>query len=168
LVDTIQDPYCAEFGKSATAAVLTHCKRDLMHAIWTLLLDTELMHAYVHGIVMECIDGILQCFFPRFFIYSADYPEKVLLACIKYLGNMPCPQCLICKADVPMVGSKYDQRKREMHQQKDDTTWRKDGELAQKWFYKNGMAVTSVHTDGLLGPKSLVPTRVGINFFNSM
>jgi hypothetical protein len=76
LVDTIQDAYCAEFGKSATAAVLTHCKRDLMHAIWTLLLDAELMHAYVHGIVVECIDGILQRLFPRFFIYSADYPEK--------------------------------------------------------------------------------------------
>ena len=47
-----------------------------MHAIWTLLLDEELMHAYVHGIVMECIDGILRRFFPRFFIYSADYSEK--------------------------------------------------------------------------------------------
>ncbi|KAF8228569.1 hypothetical protein L208DRAFT_1290684 [Tricholoma matsutake] len=41
LVDTIQDAYRAEFGKSATAAVLTHCKCDLMHAIWTLLLSTR-------------------------------------------------------------------------------------------------------------------------------
>ena len=37
-----------------------------MHAIWMLLLDAEFMHAYVHGIVMECIDGILQRFFPWF------------------------------------------------------------------------------------------------------
>ena len=76
LPDTIQDVYCSKFGKSATAAVLTHCKRELMHAIWTLLLDEEFMHAYVHGIVMECFDGIMRRFFPRFFIYSADYPEK--------------------------------------------------------------------------------------------
>jgi hypothetical protein len=76
LVNSIQDAYHLEFVKSATAAVLTHCKRELMHAIWILLLDEEFMHAYVHGIVMECIDGILRRFFPQFFIYSADYPEK--------------------------------------------------------------------------------------------
>jgi hypothetical protein len=58
------------------AAVLTHCKRELMHTIWSLLLDEEFMHAYVHGAVIECIDGIMCCFFPCFFIHSADYPEK--------------------------------------------------------------------------------------------
>jgi hypothetical protein len=76
LVNAIQDAYRAEFGKSTTAAVLTHCNYDLMHAIWMLLLDAEFMHAYVHGVVMEYIDGILRRFSPWFFIYSADYPEK--------------------------------------------------------------------------------------------
>ena len=76
LVDSIQDAYHLEFGKSATATVLTHCKHELMHAIWILLLNEEFMHAYVQGVMMECIDGILRCFFPQFFIYSADYPEK--------------------------------------------------------------------------------------------
>lgn len=65
-----------------------------------------------------------------------------------------------------MVGSKYDQRKRETHQRKDDTAQRKNVELAQKWLYKNGTAITSVHIDRLLGPKSLVPTRVGLKNFN--
>ncbi|KAF8231684.1 hypothetical protein L208DRAFT_1185620, partial [Tricholoma matsutake] len=55
---------------------LTHCKCELVHAIWVLLLDEGFMHAYVHGIVVKYIDGIMCHFFPTFFIYLADYPEK--------------------------------------------------------------------------------------------
>jgi len=39
-------------------------------------MDAEFMAAYVHGIVIECADKIHRRFFPRFFTYSADYPEK--------------------------------------------------------------------------------------------
>jgi hypothetical protein len=63
-------------GLAASAATITHLKRELMHAAWLLLLDPEFMHAYEHGIVMECADGIIRRIFPRFFTYSADYPEK--------------------------------------------------------------------------------------------
>jgi hypothetical protein len=51
-------------------------KRDLMSAIWRLLLTAELLHAYVHGILIQFADGIVRRVFPRFFTYSADYPEK--------------------------------------------------------------------------------------------
>lgn len=47
-----------------------------MQAIWRLLLDEDFMHAYEHGIVIRCGDGITRRVFPRFFNYSADYPEK--------------------------------------------------------------------------------------------
>ena len=47
-----------------------------MHKIWELLLDPEFLHAYEHGIVLKCADGVVQRIFPRFFTYSADYPEK--------------------------------------------------------------------------------------------
>jgi len=47
-----------------------------MHAIWRLLLDGEFMDAYENGIVILFPDGISRRVFPRFFIYSADYPEK--------------------------------------------------------------------------------------------
>jgi hypothetical protein len=47
-----------------------------MHAIWDLLLDEEFMHAYEHGNIICCSDGVTQRIFPRFFSYSADYPEK--------------------------------------------------------------------------------------------
>lgn len=34
------------------------------------------MHAYEYGIIMTCADGIERRIYPRFFTYSADYPEK--------------------------------------------------------------------------------------------
>ena len=53
-----------------------HVKRELIHAIWELLMDEEFMHAYEHGIIIECADGILRRMFPQFFTYGADYPKK--------------------------------------------------------------------------------------------
>jgi hypothetical protein len=47
-----------------------------MHKIWDLLLDDEFMDAYENGVVIMCSDGVERLIFPRFFVYSADYPEK--------------------------------------------------------------------------------------------
>jgi hypothetical protein len=76
LSDKIQDFYTNKFGTSATAAVLTHCKRELMQAIWSYLLDSDFLHAYEHGITIKCVDGISRQVFPRLYTYAADYPEK--------------------------------------------------------------------------------------------
>ena len=76
LPDDFQDTYKMFFGEASTSDVQTHCKRELMHAIWELLLDEEFMHAYEYGIVIRCGDGVTRQIFPRFFSYSADYPEK--------------------------------------------------------------------------------------------
>ena len=38
---------------------MTHLKRELMHAVWELLLDDEFMEAYEHGIVVKCADGVI-------------------------------------------------------------------------------------------------------------
>jgi 3-deoxy-D-arabino-heptulosonate 7-phosphate (DAHP) synthase len=56
--------------------MLAHLKRELMHAIWDLLLSPEFIHAYVHGLVVRCYDGVERLVFPRFMTYGADYPEK--------------------------------------------------------------------------------------------
>lgn len=81
-------PSCASFpttsatisskklGKAAAAPIIMHCRRELMHGIWHLLMDDEFMEAYKHGIVIKCPDGIERRFYPRIFTYSADYPEK--------------------------------------------------------------------------------------------
>jgi len=68
----VQDTYMETYGDSALAATITHLKRDLIHAIWELLLNDKFMHAYEHGIVLKCADGIFRRLFPRFFTYSAD------------------------------------------------------------------------------------------------
>ncbi|KAJ3804874.1 hypothetical protein F5876DRAFT_82487 [Lentinula aff. lateritia] len=56
--------------------IITHCNRELYHAIWRYLLDDEFIHAYRYGIVIKCFDGVECHIYPRFFTYSADYPEK--------------------------------------------------------------------------------------------
>jgi hypothetical protein len=56
--------------------ILTHCRRELMHAAWKHLLDDDFVHAYTYGIVITCIDGVQRRVYPRLFTYSADYPEK--------------------------------------------------------------------------------------------
>jgi hypothetical protein len=64
------------FGKLATAAMLTHLRRELAHAIWRLVLDEDLIRAYTKGEAIKLFDKITRVMFPRFLFYSADYPEK--------------------------------------------------------------------------------------------
>ena len=64
------------FGKLAMAAMLTHLRRELAHAIWQLLLDEDLMRTYTEGEAIKLLDEIMRAMFPRFLFYSADYPEK--------------------------------------------------------------------------------------------
>jgi hypothetical protein len=76
LPDWIQDMYKTAHGSPANAEVLTFLKRELVHGIWSLLLTDDFVNAYVFGIVVLCADGVTRRLFPRFFTYSADYPEK--------------------------------------------------------------------------------------------
>jgi hypothetical protein len=76
LPENFQDIYINIFGEASSSEVYTHCKRELIQAIWKLLLDEDFMHAYKYGIVIRCGDGVTRHVFPRFFSYSADYPEK--------------------------------------------------------------------------------------------
>ncbi|KAF8547219.1 hypothetical protein OG21DRAFT_1425255, partial [Imleria badia] len=109
LPDQLQDFYTKMFSTSATAAVLTHCKRELMQAMWFFLLNSDFVDAYENGIVIKCLDGILHRVFLWLFTYAADYPEKILLACTKFLGRCPCPRCVINKDKIYKLGTKLDQ-----------------------------------------------------------
>lgn len=66
-------------GDAPSEAFLTFCARKFMHAQWEILLDKDFLEAWKHGIVIECCDGVKRRFYPRFFTYSADYPEKYVL-----------------------------------------------------------------------------------------
>jgi hypothetical protein len=80
LPDRIGDKIKAAIGKAASRAHITHCRREIFQAAWLILIqDPEFLDAYVNGIIVECIDGIKRRLFPRFFVYSADYPEKCVM-----------------------------------------------------------------------------------------
>ena len=70
------DIYKSHFGLTSSSHVYTHCKRELMQAIWELLLDERFVDTYKNGRVIHFRDGITRRAFFQFFTYSADYPEK--------------------------------------------------------------------------------------------
>jgi hypothetical protein len=78
LPDSFQDfaaSFCSKWG-TQRKDLMTHCRRELMHGVWKFLLDADFSHAYKYGMVVKCADGIERRVYPRFFTYSADYPEK--------------------------------------------------------------------------------------------
>jgi len=82
---------------------------------------------YKNGIVILFPDGVHCRVFPRFYCYSADYPEKydptscvaqllmllnrVLIANIKNLGRCPCPRCLVELGGVWDLGKPINQQR---------------------------------------------------------
>ncbi|KAH7904490.1 hypothetical protein BJ138DRAFT_1019091 [Hygrophoropsis aurantiaca] len=161
-------------GKGPTREFMTHCHREFLHAQWDILLDDEFLEAYQHGIVITCLDGIERRFYPRFFTYSADYPEKILLACIRNRGGCPCPRCLIPLSRVQNLGMARDMAQRRSLARVDDDRRRNAISNARNLIYEKGWAVSSAPVEKLLKADSLVPTAnafsekltpLGINIF---
>lgn len=65
-----------EFGVPPPQDVITHCNRELYHAVAKLILEGKFAEAYRNGIIIEFPDGVSRRVFPRFYCYAADYPEK--------------------------------------------------------------------------------------------
>ncbi|KAF9230351.1 hypothetical protein BU15DRAFT_57343 [Melanogaster broomeanus] len=175
LPDDFQDIYISIFGEASSADTYTHCKRELIQAIWNLLLDEKFMHAYRYGIVVQCADGITRRVFPRFFSYSADYPEKVLLSGLKFLGRCPCPRCLVKKVDIPKMGTARDMGRRITKVRVDDAKRQLRVRQARVLIFKKGAPVNGQRVQALLNEQSYVPSmntfserllEFGINFFS--
>jgi hypothetical protein len=147
-------------------------------------MDDDFMHAYEFGIIIECLDGIRRRIFPRFFTYSADYPEKcvlslsyglrlillfrTLLACIKFLAQCPCPRCLTLKSKIGDLGKKVDRRRRERYVREDSHWLWSTITMVRDWLYRKGVNITSKHVKDNLGPRSLVPTLVSTIYHQPM
>ncbi|TDL20865.1 hypothetical protein BD410DRAFT_725117, partial [Rickenella mellea] len=149
-------------GRAATSGMMTHCRRETMHGAWRMLLDDDFLHAYEHGMVVKCSDGITRRIYPRIFTYSADYPEKVLIATIRDKGRCPCPRCLIKKSDIPKLGMPGDVKRRQTLARRDDESRRQKVQEAQD-IIARGYVVDSQRLNPLLQEQSLVPT---INAFS--
>lgn len=85
---------------------------------------------------------------------------RILLATIKFLGRCPCPRCLICKTDIRNFGTDSDRRIRQARARRDDQLRRDKVEKARKLVYEKGISLASERVDNIIGPHSLVATRV--------
>ncbi|TRM55113.1 hypothetical protein BD626DRAFT_373491, partial [Schizophyllum amplum] len=160
LPDKINDAYKTKFGKYPSAAVLTFLKRELVQAIWQeLLLTPEFEDAYKNGIMLEFLDGIIRRLFPRLVHYSADYPEKTILASIKSLGRHPCPRCEIPKDLFADMGTLLDKQHREEMARQDSDARQERVETARGMIFEQGYVVNGEAIDKTLGGKSETPNR---------
>ncbi|KAK7465384.1 hypothetical protein VKT23_005362 [Stygiomarasmius scandens] len=159
LPDIARDAYYHEFGVYPTGEVLKFLKREIMQAVWMLLLDDELLDAYVHGLLLICTDTVLRRLYPRFFSQSADYLERILLVCMKFLAKCPCPRCKITKARIPQLGTKNDFKLRESKRRQDSQTHHEKIELARKLIFCHGNSVAGTAVANILEDESLTPVR---------
>ncbi|KAG2737333.1 hypothetical protein P692DRAFT_20762048, partial [Suillus brevipes Sb2] len=157
LPDSIKDVLSnlPRISKTGITALQTHCRRELFQGCWNILLDDEFIRAYRHGIVLRCPDGILRRVFPRIFTYSADYPEKVLIATIKDMGSCPCPRCFVPKALFGFLGLFRDMRDRVASLRVYSLA--KVNE-ARNFIYNWGNTVDGSKVQATLGEGSWVPT----------
>lgn len=72
----IQKFYKQAFGRSTKQSVLTHCKWELIQAIWNFLLDADFLEAYQLRMIINFVDGIVCQVYLQIITYAADYPEK--------------------------------------------------------------------------------------------
>ncbi|KAI0743684.1 hypothetical protein C8Q80DRAFT_1079612, partial [Daedaleopsis nitida] len=158
---TVHQVYTQVYGEPPSTAVLRLLKQDLMQHIWLLLLDPDFMHAFRHGMLVTCGDGILRHIFPRIFTYSADYPEKCLVACLKHLANCCCPNCLVEKHQIVEMGTQRDLDRRSQRLRQDDQRTQSWIQTIREWIFIRGTPLDSKTIKKTpVGQMSANPTRV--------
>ncbi|KAI6118066.1 hypothetical protein F5141DRAFT_1000056 [Pisolithus sp. B1] len=165
LPDNFQDIYRGFFEHTSSREVLTHCKHDLFHTIWDLILDMQFMDAYQSGIIIWCADGITWWIYPHFFSYSADYPEKVLLGGINFLGKLACPWCLVAKKNFSKMGMVQDMQHHVTHVWIDSAEWQECISRAHKLVFQKGAPVNGKQVGYQLDEHSYVPTTNALSEF---
>ncbi|KAG2029658.1 hypothetical protein BDR03DRAFT_936805 [Suillus americanus] len=145
-------------GKGIGRECTTHCQCELFQAQWRILLDDEFLEAYKHGIVILCCDGIVRRFYPRVFTYSADYPEKVLVATIRQLGGCPCSRCLTPMNMLHHLGTSGN-RQQCTTLARSNTSRSQLVATARDIIYTNNLGVDSAAVESILKSHSWVPNN---------
>ncbi|KAI0086599.1 hypothetical protein BDY19DRAFT_986593 [Irpex rosettiformis] len=138
-----KDFYLRVYNTAATPDVLQFCRSQLVQKIWDLLLNEKFMHTYQHRILVMCSNGIIRCLFLRIIMYSADYPERIALACMHFLMRCPCPICLVHKEKIMLMSSKCNSLIA----------------MAHKWVFEKEFSIGSAMINHLLASIPLVLTR---------
>ena len=79
---------------------------------------------------------------------------RILLACMKYLSNCPCPHCLIKKPQIPDMGTRADDRHHGNTRNDSDQVWNSIANMCKSIFVR-GIGVTGKWVCGLLNGSSL-------------
>jgi len=112
-------------GKGPNSAFMGHCRWEIYHAQWSIILDNDFLKAYSHRMAVKCGDRIWCRFYLHIFTYSADYKEvsshqiaaevsrtwvhpRIIIVGIRNLGLCLCPQCLILMDHVSNMGMHQD------------------------------------------------------------
>ncbi|KAL5480587.1 hypothetical protein ACEPAI_1858 [Sanghuangporus weigelae] len=165
LPHNIQDVYKRHYGRAASSQALTHLRRKLMQAVLSLaVLQPDFLNAYENGFLFLCCDGVHRRLFPRIMVYSADYPERMLVASLKTMGAFPCASCEIPNKFIHMLGTRADEQ-RKAHKCIDNEAKQDKVENARRWIFESGYRLDSARVKDCLGPYSLIPTR---NAFSSL
>ena len=85
--------------------------------------------------------------------------NRILMACVRNLGNCPCPRCLIEKEYIPGLGTKVDGQRR-AKLRSCGQSYQANIEDARRSIYKLGYVVNSQAVDHVIGSESLTPAHV--------
>ncbi|KAK7468245.1 hypothetical protein VKT23_002754 [Stygiomarasmius scandens] len=157
--------YIETYGRKPTDAVVRHCKRELTQAVWAVIFNAQFKETYQNGAVWECYDEIQRLFFPLHHTWTADYLEKIVLACIKFLGTCLCANCLVKRSQVAELGTDADMKLREKKRRVDTKKIQQDLEKARRYIYEQGYSVESDKVKGLLDGRSQTPNRNAFSSF---
>lgn len=84
---------------------------------------------------------------------------RLIIACLKYFANCPCPRCLIPKELIFNLGNVTDHRYRTEFERKDDNEVHAAIAKARKQVFR-GTGLKSEAVEQALRPQSLTPSRV--------
>jgi hypothetical protein len=98
----------------------------------------------------------------KFEARGTDISSRILLATIKFLGQCPCPYCLVKKTDICKMGMKFDMRRWVTCERIDNLTRRRHIEEARALIFQLGVLVDGAHVKAILNDESYIPIHVSI------
>lgn len=78
------------------------------------------------------------------------------------MGQCPCPDCLIEKNQIALMGTKLDMKRRRDKARQDSDARQQHVNRTRKWIYELGDRVNAKKIEDLFHPTSAVPNRVRI------
>ncbi len=99
-------------------------------------------------------------------LFSLYNKPRILMTCLKYLAQCPCPRCLTLKSNIPHLGMEVDKNAHQKLVQTDSKAIQDTVNHACQMMFEDGINITSVFIDRLLKPQLLVP--IWVSSFTSL